>query len=51
MLLKSVRDVIQERNELLIKMAFTSNKDKVKDLRNRIEALDHDIRNLTLKLR
>lgn len=46
--MKSVREVIKERNELLIKMAFSNNLDEVKKLMNKINVLEYEIRCMTL---
>jgi len=46
--MKSVRDVIRERNELLMKMAFSHDEKEVKALWKKVSALDFEIRSMTL---
>jgi len=45
--MKSVREVIKERNELLVKMAFSDNEKEVKVLWKKVSALDYEIRCMT----
>lgn len=45
--MKSVREVIKERNELLMKMAFSLDEKEVKVLWKKVSALDYEIRCMT----
>jgi hypothetical protein len=46
--MKLVKDVIKERNELLIKMAFSRDEKEVKKLMRVVNQLDYEIRSMTL---
>lgn len=44
----TVREVMSKRNELLVKMAFSNNEDEVRKLLKQVEALDYEIKCMTL---
>lgn len=46
--MKLIREVIKERNELLMNMTFSRDEKQVKVLWKKVEALDYEIRCMTL---